>query len=100
MCSESFSYQGLVEHYIRGKLKINPADSKSLGLRPGDKLKISSKDGEAIASVGLDNSVVEGTVVFHSQFVDSISSLLGKGKTDPQTKGIYYKDTFVKVGKA
>jgi len=84
----------------RTETKINPDDSKSLGLRPGDKLKITSKDGEVVASVGLDNSVVEGTVVFHFHFVDSISSLLGKGKVDPQTKGIYYKDTFVRVGKA
>jgi len=44
MCSKSFSYEGLVENYIRRKLQINPADVKRMKIKK--KLILVMKSGK------------------------------------------------------
>jgi len=44
MCSKSFSYEGLVENYIRTKLQINPADVERMNIKT--KLILIMKSGK------------------------------------------------------
>ncbi|MEM2093512.1 MAG: Coenzyme F420 hydrogenase/dehydrogenase, beta subunit C-terminal domain, partial [Candidatus Bathyarchaeia archaeon] len=43
MCSESFTYDGLVEEYIRGKLGINPEEISKMNIK--GKMLITTKSG-------------------------------------------------------
>jgi coenzyme F420 hydrogenase subunit beta len=47
MCSGSFSYKGLVENYIKGKLDINPSDISKINIK--GKVLLEMKSGETKA---------------------------------------------------
>jgi coenzyme F420 hydrogenase subunit beta len=48
MCSGSFSYEGLVENHIKGKLGINPSDISKINIKGNVLLTMNSGETETI----------------------------------------------------
>jgi predicted molibdopterin-dependent oxidoreductase YjgC len=80
-------------------IRMNPVDARNLKLRMGEKIKITSERGEALAPIELDNNVPNMTLVLNSHFIDVVEGVAGKGDIDPETKSLFYPNLYVSIEK-
>lgn len=80
-------------------LEISPEDAARLGLRDGDRVRLSSRYGRSLLAVSIDPAVKPGELftTFHTAevFINKVTSPLG----DPYTGTPEYKVTAVKIEK-
>ncbi len=80
-------------------LKINPKDAKALGIKDGDKVKVSSRRGEVTVKVNITDTVPIGVVSMTFHFFESPTNVLTNDALDPVAKIPETKVCAVKVKK-
>jgi formate dehydrogenase alpha subunit len=83
-----------------GFLEINPEDAKALGVRPGDKVRVTSRRGEMVTRVDCTRRVRPGLVFMPFHFVETCANLLTNPANDPIAKIPEYKVCAVRLEKA
>lgn len=83
-----------------GFLEINPQDAKVLGVRAGDRVKVSSRRGEMVTRVDCTKRVTPGMVFMPFHFVETCANILTNPANDPIAKIPEYKVCAVKLEKA
>lgn len=91
--------KGLLQIQSTGSLAVNPADAGRLGIEDGNRVRLSTQQGQMTATVKLLDRIPEGLAVFPEHFDQDLRRLLSV-TADPQTGVPYYKLTHVKVERA
>jgi len=80
-------------------LEINPADAENLGIRAGDKIRVSSRRGNLITKANVTTTVPSGTTFITFHFTETPGNILTNSALDPISKTPEYKVCAVKVEK-
>jgi formate dehydrogenase alpha subunit len=96
--SMSTKAQGLLELQKEGKLIMNPADARRLGITEGGRVRLTSTSGEATVPVTILGRIPEGTLFFPESFREALASLPSMS-LDPVTGVPYCKQQRVSVEK-
>ena len=83
-----------------GSLEMHPEDGSRLGVRQGEKVKVTSRRGEITAKVILTDRVDRGVVFMPFHFAETCANVLTNPAHDPTAKIPEYKVCAVKVEKA
>jgi formate dehydrogenase alpha subunit len=83
-----------------GSLEMHPEDGSRLGVRQGEKVKVTSRRGEITAKVILTHRVDQGVVFMPFHFAETCANVLTNPAHDPIAKIPEYKVCAVKVEKA
>jgi predicted molibdopterin-dependent oxidoreductase YjgC len=83
----------------RPAVRMSPLDAKELKIRMGEKVKIRSDRGEALAPVELDESIPSKVLMLPSHFVEVVESLAGKGDRDATARTLFFPNLSVTVEK-
>lgn len=67
----------------RPAVRMSPLDAKELRIRMGEKIRIRSDRGEALAPVELDENIPSKVLVLPSHWIEVVESLTGKGERGP-----------------
>jgi formate dehydrogenase alpha subunit len=78
---------------------INPEDASRLGIKHGDKVKVSSRRGEIVVKAEVTDSFAPGVVFMTFHFAESAANILTNPKLDPVSKIPELKVSAVKVEK-
>ncbi|OEG00152.1 formate dehydrogenase subunit alpha [Vulcanibacillus modesticaldus] len=89
----------LSEYHPEELAMVNPKDAKRLGIKKGDKIKITSRRGEVITSFEITDRVTEGTIWMSFHYRDVPTNVLTNGVYDPVSHTGEYKVAAVKVEK-
>lgn len=90
---------GLNATHPEEKLEINPEDAKSLSIKDGDKVKVTSRRGALETRVQITSRVPKGLVFMTFHFSESPVNILTNSATDPVTKTPELKTCAVKIEK-
>lgn len=90
----------LHEEMPEGFLEINPQDARTLGVKSGDTVRVSSRRGEVLVRVDLTTRVRQGMVFMPFHFVESCANILTNPAHDPIAKIPEYKVCAVTLEKA
>ncbi len=88
-------HQELPEGYV----EINPADAKSLSIKDGERVKVSSRRGEIQIKAKISRKVNQGVVFIPFHFSEAAANVLTNPAYDPTAKIPEYKVCAVKVEK-
>ncbi len=67
-------------------VEINPFDSKNLGIRSGDLIKVRSRRGEIAIKARITQKVPEGTIFIPMHYREAAANVLTNDALDPQVK--------------
>jgi formate dehydrogenase alpha subunit len=81
-------------------IEINPADAKALGVKDGEKVKVSSRRGEVLAKAKVTETSPAGVVFMTFHFAESPANMLTNPVVDPVAKIPEYKVCAVRVERA
>lgn len=81
------------------KAQVNPEDAAKLGIKTGDKVKVSSRRGEVITRVQVTDKVMPGMIWMSFHYKASPSNVITSAAYDPITKTGEYKVCAVQVEK-
>ncbi len=79
--------------------ELNPQDAEKLGVKTGDKLKVTSRRGEAITQVKVTERVMPGVIWMSFHYTDTPTNALTSDGLDPITGTGEYKVAAVKLEK-
>lgn len=79
---------------------MNPEDGQALGLRDGERVKVSSRRGEVVARLKLTPASPKGVVSMTFHFAESPTNILTSPALDPVAKIPEFKVSAVKVERA
>ena len=96
--SLSTKAEGLLEIQKDGRLFMNPADALRLNVKEGDRVRITSKAGQATVPVTVRGRIPQGTLFFPESFRETLASTLSL-TPDPVTGVPYSKQARVEVSK-
>ncbi|MGB4535978.1 MAG: molybdopterin dinucleotide binding domain-containing protein, partial [Tenuifilaceae bacterium] len=82
-----------------GRVEINPGDAKRLGVKNGEKVKVTSRRGTIDIEAQVTTRVQEGVVFIPFHFIESGANFLTNDALDPVAKIPEYKVCAVKVEK-
>lgn len=88
---------GLDEIAPEAEVEINPTDAATLGLEPGDFVRVASRRGEVVARVKITRRSPPGTVFMTFHYAEAAANLLTIDAVDPAAKIPEYKVCAVKV---
>jgi predicted molibdopterin-dependent oxidoreductase YjgC len=83
----------------RPAVRMSPMDAKELKIRMGERVKIRSERGEALAPVELDENVPPKVLMLPSHLIEVVESLAGKGELDATTRTFFFPNLSVTVEK-
>jgi predicted molibdopterin-dependent oxidoreductase YjgC len=83
-----------------GYVEIHPEDAKTLAVKDGDTVKLSTRRGEMEAPARVSNKVKPGLLFVPFHFVESPANILTNSAFDPIAKIPEYKVCAVKIEKA
>jgi formate dehydrogenase alpha subunit len=83
-----------------GYVEIHPEDAKTLAVKDGDTVKLSTRRGEIKAPARVSNKVKPGLLFVPFHFVESPANVLTNSAFDPIAKIPEYKVCAVKIEKA
>ena len=83
-----------------GYVEIHPEDAKTLAVKDGDTVKLSTRRGEIEAPARVSNKVKPGLLFVPFHFVESPANVLTNSAFDPIAKIPEYKVCAVKIEKA
>jgi len=78
-------------------VELNPADASKLGLRDGEKVKVSSRRGEVLARAKVTSASPVGVVFMTFHFAESPANMLTNPAIDPIAKIPEYKVCAVRI---
>lgn len=67
-------------------VEINPADASSLGIRKGERIKISTRRGTIVARASLTDKIISGTIYIPFHFNEAPANRLTNPAIDPEAK--------------
>jgi len=79
--------------------EVNPQDAEKLGVKTGDKLKVTSRRGEAITNVKVTDRVLPGVIWMSFHYNGTPTNALTSDGLDPITGTGEYKVAAVKLEK-
>jgi formate dehydrogenase major subunit len=82
-----------------GYVEINPADAKSMHIKDGERVKVSSRRGEIQIKAKISRKVNQGVVFIPFHFSEAAANVLTNPAYDPTAKIPEYKVCAVKVEK-
>jgi formate dehydrogenase alpha subunit len=82
-----------------GYVEINPVDAKSLDIKDGERVKVSSRRGEIQIKAKVSRKVNRGVVFIPFHFAETAANMLTNPAHDPTAKIPEYKVCAVKVEK-
>jgi formate dehydrogenase alpha subunit len=82
-----------------GYVEINPADAREMGIKDGERVKVSSRRGEIQIKVKVSKKVDRGVVFIPFHFAEAAANVLTNPAFDPAAKIPEYKVCAVKVEK-
>jgi len=88
------------EHRPTGYVEVNPADAARIGLANGSKAKVSTRRGEILIDVHVDEVVPVGTVFIPFHFNECAANMLTNTALDPYAKIPEFKVCAVHVAPA
>lgn len=83
-----------------GRIEMHPGDAERLGVRQGDKVRVTSRRGEITVKVTVTDRVHEGMLFMPFHFVETCANVLTNPAHDPTAKIPEFKVCAVKVEKA
>ncbi len=83
-----------------GFLEMNPADAHSMGISPGDEVKIESRRGQITAKTMVTERVKQGLVFMPFHFIENRANVLTNPAYDPIAKIPEFKACAVRIEKA
>lgn len=83
----------------RPVVRMSPLDAKELKIRMGEKVKIRSDRGEALAPVEMDENIPSKVLMLPSHLIEVVESVAGKGERDASTRTLFFPNLFVTVEK-
>lgn len=84
----------------RERVQIHPADALRLGLAQEDRVRVSSRRGDVIATVEITTEVPEGLVFMDFHFAESPTNALTTSALDPVSKISELKVCAVRIDRA
>jgi predicted molibdopterin-dependent oxidoreductase YjgC len=88
--------KGLLQIQSTGSLAVNPADAGRLGIVDGNRVRLSTQQGQMTTTVKLLDRIPEGLAVFPEHFDQDLRRLLSV-TADPQTGVPYCKTAKVRI---
>jgi len=82
-----------------GYMEISPADARELGIKDGERVKVSSRRGEIQIKAQISRKVDRGVVFIPFHFAEAAANVLTNPAYDPAAKIPEYKVCAVKVEK-
>jgi formate dehydrogenase alpha subunit len=82
-----------------GYVEISPTDAKNLGIKNGERIKVSSRRGEIQIKAKISRKVNRGVVFIPFHFAEAAANMLTNPAYDPTAKIPEYKACAVKVEK-
>ena len=82
-----------------GYVEISPADARAMGIKDGERIKVSSRRGEIQIKAKLSRKVDRGVVFIPFHFAETAANILTNPAYDPAAKIPEYKVCAVKVEK-
>ena len=82
-----------------GYIEISPTDAKEIGVKDGERVKVSSRRGEIQIKTKISRKVNRGTVFIPFHFAEAAANILTNPVYDPVAKIPEYKACAVKVEK-
>jgi formate dehydrogenase major subunit len=82
-----------------GYMEISPTDAKAMGIKDGEKVKVSSRRGEIQIKAKVSRKVDRGVVFIPFHFAEAAANVLTNPAYDPVAKIPEYKACAVKVEK-
>ena len=82
-----------------GYIEISPTDAKEIGVKDGERVKVSSRRGEIQLKTKISRKVNRGTVFIPFHFAEAAANILTNPVYDPVAKIPEYKACAVKVEK-
>lgn len=92
--------RGLSAMLDRERVQIHPADALRLGLAQEDRVRVSSRRGDVIATVEITTEVPEGLVFMDFHFAESPTNALTTSALDPVSKISELKVCAVRIDRA
>jgi nitrate reductase (cytochrome) len=89
----------LVHANYESMAEINPADAKKLGVKTGDKVRVSSRRGSEVFRAKIADSSSKGLVYIHMHDADHMCNIMTIDAVDPGSKQPEFKICAVKVEK-
>lgn len=96
MTRRSKVLNGIVPH---GKAEVSNEDAKRLGIKNGEKVKITSRRGSIEIEAEVSSMVKEGVIFIPFHFVEAAANMLTNDALDPIAKIPEYKVCAVKIEK-
>jgi formate dehydrogenase major subunit len=90
---------GLNGTHPEERLEINPEDAKLLGIRDGNKVRVTSRRGSLVTGVQVTPRVPKGLTFMTFHFTESPSNILTNSAADPVTKTPELKICAVRIEK-
>jgi formate dehydrogenase major subunit len=90
---------GLNGTHPEEKLELNPEDAKSLGIKDGNKIKVTSRRGSLVTGVQITTRVPKGLTFMTFHFSESPSNILTNSAADPVTQTPELKVCAVRIEK-
>lgn len=91
--------QGIQSMWPEEMAEINPDDAARLGVKTGDKVRVTSRRGELTSKVQVTDRVPPGLIWMSFHFAESPANVLTSDAVDPITKTGEYKICGVRVEK-
>jgi formate dehydrogenase alpha subunit len=82
-----------------GYVEINPNDARDMGIKNGEKVKVSSRRGEILVKAKVSDKVKRGVIFIPFHFAEAAANILTNPAFDPTAKIPEYKACAVKVEK-
>ena len=82
-----------------GYVEISPADARAMGIKEGERIKVSSRRGEIQIKARISGKVNRGVVFIPFHFAETAANVLTNSAYDPVAKIPEYKVCAVKVEK-
>ena len=80
------------------ELELSSADAAELGVTDGDRVRISSRNGEVVAPVRVDHALRPGLAFMTLHFPDEVeTNILTINNTDPKSGTAEFKATAIRV---
>lgn len=83
----------------RPAVRMNPLDARELKIRPGEKIRLRSDQGETQIPVELDENIPSKVVMIPSHLAEVVESLAGKAVHDGATRTVFFPDLTVLLEK-
>ncbi|TAL25339.1 MAG: formate dehydrogenase subunit alpha [Nitrospirae bacterium] len=80
-------------------IEINAADAEKLGVKPGEKIKVSSRRGQIEIKARITDRVSEGTVFIPMHYKEAAANVITSEALDPYAKTPEFKVCAVKIEK-